>query len=72
MPFKMKTAQDILSLLAEQVAAVRSEPEASTLEKARCIGYLCGIGLKAVECTEIEGRITALENLIKGGKAHAA
>lgn len=66
MPFKMRTAQDILNLLGEQVAAVRSEPEAGTLERARCIGYLAGVALKAVEVSNLEGRLESLEAILKG------
>jgi hypothetical protein len=68
MPFKMRTAQDILSLLGEQVAAVRSDKQAGTLERARCIGYLAGIALKAVEVSDLEGRLSALEQILKGRK----
>ena len=63
-PFKLKTAQDILALLAEQVEAVKNAEEAGTLEKARCIGYLAGISLKAVEVAGLEARIDALEQRI--------
>lgn len=71
LPFRMKTAQDILSLLAEQVQAVRDAPEeeAGTLERARCIGYLCGIGLKAVEVADLEGRLASMEQILKGRKS---
>ncbi len=72
LPFRMRTAQDILSLLSEQVRAVRDEREAGVLEKARVIGYLCGIGLKAVEVADIESRLEALEQKIKEGKEWSA
>ncbi|MDI6816314.1 MAG: hypothetical protein QME41_03850 [Actinomycetota bacterium] len=68
MPFRLKTAQDILALLAEQVQAVRDEEEAGTLEKARCIGYLAGIALKAVEAADLSARVEALEEVLKGRK----
>jgi hypothetical protein len=48
--FKLNTAQDILDLLAEQISAVKN-PLAGTLEKARTIGYLASISLRAVETT---------------------
>ncbi len=71
LPFRMRTAQDILALLAEQVEAVRavSEEEAGTLEKARCIGYLAGIALKAVEVSDMAGRLEAMEQVLKARKA---
>src|SRR5919199_6167981 len=47
LPFRLKTAHDVLALLEEQVHAIRAEPAAGTLEKARAIGYLAGIALKA-------------------------
>jgi len=63
--FRLKTAQDILALIEEQVNAVRGDREAGTLEKARCIGYLAGIALKAVETADLEARIEALESVLK-------
>lgn len=64
MPFRLKTAQDILALLAEQVAAVREDENAGVLEKARCIGYLAGIALKAVEVADLSTRVEALERAL--------
>ncbi|MBS4032638.1 MAG: hypothetical protein KGZ63_14650 [Clostridiales bacterium] len=65
LPFKLKTARDILSLLEEQVNAVREDREAGTLEKARCIGYLAGYALKAVEVADLEARVISLESVLK-------
>ena len=48
LPFRLKTAADVLQLLEEQVEAVRAEQEAGALEKARTIGYLAGISLKEI------------------------
>jgi hypothetical protein len=73
LPFRMKTAQDILALLADQVQAVRDAPkeEAGTLEKARCIGYLCGIALKAVEVSDLDARLAAMEQVLKTRRSTA-
>ena len=60
-PFRLQTAQDILILLQEQVDAVRADDRVETLGKARCIGYLASIGLRAVEVADVSGRIEALE-----------
>ncbi len=65
LPFRLKTAHDVLALLAEQVQAVRDEPEAGTLEKARCIGYLAGIALKAIEAGDLAARLEAVEATLK-------
>jgi hypothetical protein len=69
LPFRLKTAQDVLALIEEQVNAVREEPEAGTLEKARTVGYLAGIALKAVEVADLSGRVEALEQVLRKRKA---
>ena len=66
MPFRLKTAGDVLKLLEEQVAAVRGEPNAGTLEKARCVGYLAGVALKAIEAGDLAARLEAIETVLKG------
>ena len=67
--FRLKTAQDVLRLLEEQVQAVRDAAEASTLEKARVVGYLAGITLKAIEAGDVAARLEALEGTLKGRRA---
>ncbi len=69
LPFRLKTAQDVLVLLEEQINAVRDEPEAGTLEKARAVGYLASIALKAVEVADLSARVEAMERVLKGRKA---
>jgi hypothetical protein len=61
----------VLALLEEQVEAVRSETEANTLEKARVIGYLAGISLKAIEAGNLAGRIEMLEMVLKARNGEA-
>src|SRR5262245_51800126 len=72
LPFRLQTAADVLALLEEQVAAVRADQEAGTLEKARTVGYLAGITLKAIEAGNLAARIEMLEMVLKqrngGGK----
>jgi hypothetical protein len=65
LPFRLKTAADVLQLLEEQVEAVRGEQEAGTLEKARTIGYLAGVALKAIEAGHLAARIEMLEMVLK-------
>ena len=65
LPFRLQTAADALALLAEQVAAVRADQTATTLERARCIGYLVGISLKAIEAGDTAARLEAVEAVLK-------
>jgi len=67
--FRLKTAADVLALLAEQVQAVRDEQDAGTLEKARTIGYLAGICLKAIDTGDLAARLEALEAVLKARRA---
>ena len=68
-PFRLKTAHDVLALLGEQVQAVRADPAAGALEKARAVGYLAGIALRAIEAGELAARLEALEAVLKARKA---
>jgi hypothetical protein len=63
-PFRLRTAQDILTLLAKHVEAVEHAEEVGTLEKARTVGYLAGIALKAVEVTDLGARLAKLEQAV--------
>lgn len=65
LPFRLKAAEDVLRLIEEQVNAVREDKEAGTLEKARVIGYLASIALKAVEVANLEARIEVLEQALE-------
>src|SRR2546429_663829 len=68
-PFRLKTAHDVLALLGEQIQAVRDEQDAGTLEKARTIGYLAAVALKAIEAGDIAARLEAVEAVLKAGRA---
>ncbi len=69
LPFRLKTAADVLALLGEQVAAVRDDPDVGTLERARCIGYLAGVTLKAIEAGDLAARLEAVESVLKARRA---
>jgi hypothetical protein len=61
----LKTIADLLPLLEEQVDAVRRDDESSALEKARSIGYLLGVALRAIEVGDLAARFEALETVLK-------
>ena len=60
--FRLETAGDVIALLENQVEAVLDDAEAGTLEKARVVGYLAGVSLKAIECGNLTARLEALES----------
>lgn len=63
--FRLQTAVDALNLIAEQIGLVREETEAGTLEKARTVGYLVGISLKAIETRDVVARMEQIESVLK-------
>ena len=60
-PFRLRTAHDVLGLLEEQIGAVRAESLATTLEKARTIGFLAGVALRAIETGDLAARMEIIE-----------
>jgi hypothetical protein len=65
LPLRVKTAADLLTLLEEQITAVRADPEAGALERARALGFLTGIALKAMEAGNLQARVDMLETVLK-------
>jgi len=72
MQFRLKTAVNVLELIEQQVAEVQTDRAAGKLEKARCIGYLAGIALKAIDAGNLGSRIEALESVLKQREDRAA
>ena len=65
LPVRLKTAADLLTLLEEQITAVRGATEAGALDRARVVGFLAGIALKALDAGNLEARIAMLEAVLK-------
>jgi hypothetical protein len=65
LPFRLKTASDLLTVLEEQITAVRVDQEAGALERARVLGFLAGIALKAIEAGNLQARLAMLESVLK-------
>jgi hypothetical protein len=65
-PFRLRVAEDLVGLLEEQFDAVRTDPRAGTLEKARCIGSLVSVALRVLEQRDLTARVEALELVLKG------
>ncbi len=60
-PEEIRTAQGLRDLLSEVISEVR-EAEGDTFVKARLVGYLVSIGIKAVETADHEERLSNLED----------
>jgi hypothetical protein len=65
LPFRLQTAADVLAMIEDQVTAVCDEGDAKPMEKARVIGYLCTIALKAIETGNLAARLEAIELVLK-------
>ena len=63
--FRLLSAGDLVGLLEQQIIAVGADEKAGTLEKARLIGWLAGVGLKAIEAGNLAARLEALEAALK-------
>jgi hypothetical protein len=63
--FRLRTAQDLVDLMKEQIDAVRRDQVASPIEKARCIGALVSVALRTLEQRDLTSRIEALEAILK-------
>src|SRR5262249_33459494 len=66
--FRLETAGDVIALVENQVQAVLDDADAGTLEKARCVGYLATVSLKAIDAGNLAARVEALEAVLKQRK----
>src|SRR5215210_1239057 len=62
--FRLKRAADVLALIEEQVSAVRADETLATVERARTIGYLAGVALRAIEAGDLAARVEAVEAVL--------
>lgn len=64
-PIRVQTARDVLELIAEQVNILRADLSLGSVERARCLGGLAGVALRAVETADLEARLIALESVLQ-------
>jgi hypothetical protein len=69
---RLKAAADVLALLADQVEAVLEDRDIGTVERARTVGYLASVSLRAIEAGDLAARIEALEAMLKQRKRTAS
>jgi hypothetical protein len=68
----LRTPADVLRLLEEMTATVRADPFSRAADKARAVGYLAGVALKAIAAGNLAARVERLEAVLKqrpGGRA---
>ncbi len=56
---------DVLALLEEQVNAVRADPTTDPSERARTLGMLAGLALRAMDSRDLQARLEAVERVLK-------
>lgn len=61
---RIRTAADVLTLLEGQAAAVLADVTVETCARARTLGYLAGVMLRAVETADLTARLEAIEEAL--------
>lgn len=64
-PALLDQPADVLALIEEQVNAVRADPTADPTERARTLGMLAGLALRAMDSRDIKARLEAVERVLK-------
>jgi hypothetical protein len=67
-PRPLRSADDVVGLLHEQVEAARADGAAAPLERARVVGQLAGLARRAIETARIEARLEALHAVLLARK----
>ena len=64
-PLPLDAPADVLGLIEEQVNAVRADPYADPAERARTLGLLAGLSLRAMDSRDVTARLEAVERVLK-------
>jgi hypothetical protein len=56
---------DVLELLSEQVNALRADPLIDPVERARTLGLLAALALRAMDSRDLQARLEAVERVLK-------
>jgi hypothetical protein len=63
--FRLRTAQDLVELIEQQITAVQGDSTARTLDKARCVASLISVALRTLDQRDLTLRVEALEAILK-------
>ena len=64
-PTVLDSPADVLALIEEQVNAVRADPTAEPTERAKTLGMLGSLALRAMDSRDITARLEAVERVLK-------
>lgn len=64
--FRVRTASDVIRLVEKQLLAVRDDLALGTCERARTVGYLASLALRAIEAGDLTARLEAVEAALQG------
>ena len=64
-PVSLDSPADVLEVLTEQANAVRAQAAADPLERARTLGMLAGLAIRAMEARDLDARLEAVERVLK-------
>ena len=64
-PLPVDGPADVLAVLGEQINAVRADAFAEPQERARTLGMLSSVALRAMEAKDLAARLEAVERVLK-------
>jgi hypothetical protein len=64
-PTVLSQPADVLALIEEQVNQVRADPLTDPSERARTLGMLAGLALRAMDSRDLAARLEAVERVLK-------
>lgn len=65
-PVSLSTPADVLALLERAAGEACADTAADPLDRARALGMLASVALKALEARDLAARLEALERHLKG------
>ena len=71
-PPAVKTPADVRRLLADQISQLTVNPDLDPLRKARQLAQLARVVLRAMEIESLDGRVEAIETVLRRRKERAA
>jgi len=71
-PRGVQTPADVRRLLADQISQLTANPDLDPLRKAGQLALLARVTLQAMEIESLDGRVEAIETVLRRRKEHPA